>query len=160
VERAAQVKQSPRWNRLSILAASLPVAAAVAVGIFADVLLQSIGGAALLAGLAGVLIIALIVLDIPAAIDTVEGNTFSELLRRGGRQMAIFPWTISIFAGRWFHPFDGLDLFGRDGQVALLVVTFLVVVGTHMCRQYFRPVPSWLVVIVGLISGAVLWPVG
>lgn len=149
-----------RWGRLSILAASLPVVAAVAVGIFADFLLQSTGGAALLAGLAGVLIIALIVLDIPAAIDRIEGNTFSELLRRGGREMAVFPWTISIFAGRWFHPFDGLDVFGRDGQVALLVVTFLVVVGTYLCRRYFRPVPSWIIVILGLISGAVLWPAG
>lgn len=154
------MERPAHWNRLSILAAALPVAAAVVVGLSAGFLLHTSGGAALLAGLAGLLIIALIVLDIPAAMDAVEGNTFSELLRRGGRQMAVFPWTISIFAGRWFHPFDGLDPFGRHGQVALLVVTFLVVVGTHLCRQYVWAVPSWMIAILGLICGAVLWPVG
>ncbi|WP_026818069.1 hypothetical protein [Arthrobacter castelli] len=154
------MERPTRWHRVSILVAFLPVAAAAAVGVFADFLLQSSGGAALLAGLACVLVVALIVLDVPAAIDAVEGNTFSELLRQGGRQMAVIPWTLGIFAGRWFHPFDGLDVLGADGKVVLLAVTFVVVVGTHLCRQYIRPVPSWLIVVGGLISGALLWPVG
>lgn len=149
-----------RWNWLPVLAAFLPVAGALFVGIFTEQFLQSTSGAALLAGLASLLIIALIVLDVPAAIDAIEGNTFSELLRVGGRQMAVFPWTISIFAGRWFHPFDGLDPFGAHGPVALLAVTFVVVVGTNLSRQYYRPIPPWLIVLVGLIAGALLWPVG
>lgn len=154
------MERPKRWRPLTIVAASLPVAGAIAAGIFDEYVLPSSGGAILLAGLAGLLIITLIVLDVPAAIDDIEGNTFSELLRRGGRQLAILPWTISIFAGRWFHPFDGFDLFGRHGPVVLLVVTFLVVVGTHLCRQYLWQVPSWMIVILGLLSGAMLWPVG
>lgn len=154
------MERTTRWHRISILAAFLPVAAAVLVDLFADFLLQSIGGAALLAGLACVLVIALIVLDVPAALDAIEGNTFSELLRKGGQQMPVIPWTIAIFAGRWFHPFDGLNLLGADGKVALLAVTFVVVVGTHLCRRHLRAVPSWVVVILGLVSGALLWPVG
>ncbi|GAB3525927.1 hypothetical protein [Arthrobacter monumenti] len=149
-----------KWDRLSIAAASLPVAGALTVGIFAEFLLRSSGGAALLAGLASLLIVALIVLDVPAAIDAIEGNTFSELLRIGGRQLAVFPWTIGIFAGRWFHPLDGLDPFGAQGHVALIVVTFVVVVGSHLIRRQDRFLPSWIIVAVGLLAGAFLWPVG
>lgn len=140
--------------------AFLPVAAALVVGIFAEYLLRSTGGGVLLAGLACVLIVALIVLDIPAALDAIEGNTFSELLRSGGRQMAVFPWTIGIFAGRWFHPLDGLDVLGLHGPVALMTVSFAVVVGSHLSKLYDRHIPSWMIVIMGLLAGAVLWPVG
>lgn len=147
-------------DRLTVLAAALPVGAAVAAGVYAESLLQSAGGAILLAALAGLLIIALIVLDIPAAVDAVEGNTFSELLRAGGRQLAVFPWTFGVFAGRWFHPLDGLDLFGVDGAVALLAISFVVVAGTHFIRLHAWFLPSWIVVALGLVSGSILWPLG
>lgn len=137
------------------------VVAAAALGVFAENLLRSSTGVTLLVVLTVVLTVALIVVDVPAAVDDVDGNTFSELLRVGGVQTAIFPWTLAVFAGRWFHPIDNLDVFGAVAVLILMGLTFVVVVGSDVSQRYFRTVvPSWLVALLGVLAGATLWPAG
>ena len=152
---------SSGWALLSGGVAFVAVTVAGALAVFAEELLRSTAGVVLLLPLTIVLFVALIAVDVPSAIDDIEGNTFSELLRAGGTQTTIFPWTLAIFAGRWFHPADGFDPLGVVGAVILMVLTFVVVAGDGVLRHYADvAVPSWIVVAAGVVAGAVLWPVG
>jgi hypothetical protein len=152
---------SARHEVLFGAVAFLAALTAIALGSFADTLLRGPVGVPILLVLTIVLIAALVVVDVPAAVDDIDGNTFSELLRAGGVQTAIFPWTIAVFAGRWFHPVDDLELAGTAGVVILMVLTFIVVVASDVAQRYANAVvPSWLVVLLGLMAGALLWPAG
>lgn len=152
------MEQSSRWEYLSGLVAFLAMVPALFIGVFAESLTASAAGVTILLVLTVIFIVAVIGIDIPAAIDRTTGNTFSELLREGGTQTTVFPWIFAVFAGRWFHPVDNLELTGIAGALALMVLTFVVIAGGDILRRNGRPVPSWLVVVVGLLAGALLWP--
>lgn len=136
---------------LSFLAAAL-------IAAFAGDLASSDAGVIGLIVVGIIFAVAVIGIDIPAAIDSTKGNTFSELLRKGGTQTTIFPWAFSVYAGRWFHPVDGLELLGVWGAVILMIATWLLVVVGDILRRHGHPLPSWLVVSAGLLAGALLWP--
>jgi hypothetical protein len=150
-------EQSTQWQYISGGVAFAAVTAAILVGVFAG------EGAGTTAGEVAVLVIALafvvavIAVDVPAAIDRTRGNTFSELLRAGGRQTTIFPWTFGVFAGRWFHPVDDLKLLGIAGPLILMVLTFAVVVAGDLLRRAGREMPSWVAAGLGVIAGVLLW---
>lgn len=155
---AGVAEQSAKWEYVSGGVAFLALIPALVIGVFADAFASTPAGVTVLLVLTVVFVVAVIAVDVPAAIDRTEGNTFSELLREGGRQITIFPWLFAVFAGRWFHPVDNLELFGIGGAVALMVLTFVVVSGGDVLRRNGHPVPSWLVVVVGLLAGGLLWP--
>lgn len=150
--------QSAKWEYVSGGVAFLALIPALVIGVFAEEFGKTAAGVTTLLVLATAFVVAVIAVDLPAAIDRTEGNTFSELLREGGTQTTIFPWAFAVFAGRWFHPIDNLELAGIVGAVALMVLTFVVVSGGDVLRRNGHAVPSWLVVVVGLLAGALLWP--
>lgn len=150
--------QSAKWEYVSGGVAFLALLPALIIGVFGGEFAKTAGGVTVLLVLAVIFIVAVIAIDVPAAIDKTEGNTFSELLREGGAQITVFPWVFASFAGRWFHPVDNLELFGVGGVIAFMVLTFIVVAGGDVLRRQGHPVPSWIVVVVGLLAGALLWP--
>ncbi len=150
--------ESARWESVAGLVAFLSLIIAALVGGFAGELVKTRAGATVLMILAVVFVVAVIAIDLPAALDKTAGNTFSELLREGGTQTTIFPWTFAVFAGRWFHPGDKIDLFGIAGPLLLMGLTFVVVAGGDVLRRRGNGIPSWLVVLTGLLAGALLFP--
>jgi hypothetical protein len=152
------VDQSAKWEYLSGGVAFLAIIPALIIGVFAGEWATTAAGVTALLVLAVIFMVAVIAVDVPAAIDRTEGNTFSELLREGGKQITIFPWAFAVFAGRWFHPVDNLELAGVGGVVVLMILTFVVVSGGDVLRRNGHAVPSWLVVVAGLLAGALLWP--
>lgn len=152
------MEQSAKWEYLSGAVAFLALIPALIIGVFADAFATTAAGVTVLLVLTVVFVVAVIAVDVPAAIDNTAGNTFSELLREGGTQTTIFPWLFAVFAGRWFHPVDNLELAGLGGAIALMILTFIVVSGGDVLRRNGRPVPSWLVVVAGLLAGVLLWP--
>lgn len=152
------MEQSAKWEYLSGGVAFLALIPALIIGVFADAFVRSATGVTVLLILAVIFMVAVIAVDVPAAIDRTEGNTFSELLREGGTQTTIFPWAFAVFAGRWFHPVDNLELAGFGGAVALMILTFVVVSGGDVLRRNGHGVPSWIVMVAGLLAGGLLWP--
>jgi hypothetical protein len=152
------MEQPAKWEYVSGGVAFLALVPALIIGVFAEAWATTAAGVTVLLVLAVAFMVAVIAVDIPAAIDNTTGNTFSELLREGGVQTTIFPWAFAVFAGRWFHPVDNLELAGVAGAVALMGLTFVVVSGGDVLRRNGHPVPSWLVVVVGVLAGVLLWP--
>jgi hypothetical protein len=152
-----------RWETVSLTVGLAAVLAPAAIAFLSRDVLTTDGSVAIIVTSAVGLVVALIALDIPVAIDPVPGNTFSELLREGAAQATVIPWAFGVFAGRWFHPIDGLNLFGAAGPVALMALSWLVVAGVALIRHRSSaevPVPVWTVVAAGLIAGSLLWPAG
>lgn len=118
-------------------------------------------GAIVLGVSAAVFMLALTVLAAVLAARSGNGNTtFSETLREGGKRSTVFPWLFAVFAGRWFHPADGLDLLGVAGVIILVALTLVVVIVGERWRTPGNEtaLPSWLVVLTGVAAGGLLWP--
>jgi hypothetical protein len=152
------LEQSAKWEYVSGGVAFLALIPAMIIGVFAGGWATTAAGVTVLLVLTVAFVVAVIAVDVPAAIDRTEGNTFSELLREGGTQTTIFPWAFAVFAGRWFHPVDDFDGLGVAGAVVLMALTFIVVSGGDVLRRRGSAVPSWLVVVAGVLAGALLWP--
>ena len=107
-----------------------------------------------------VLVVVLIVIDIVLVSDRVEDNTFSELLRLGGKVSTFFPWTIGVLIGRWYHPVDDLKgVFGPFSIPVVMVFSYVIVVVGDIMQKRGRPIPAWIIVLVGMVAGGLCVPV-
>jgi hypothetical protein len=150
-------EQPGQWEYVSGGVAFLAVAAAILVGLLAGEGAGTTGGEVAILVLAIVFTLAIVVFDVPAAIDKTPGNTFSELLRAGARETTIFPWALGVFAGRWFHPVDDFKLLGIAGPLILMVLTFVVIVLGGILRRAGTEMPSWVAAGLGVLAGVLLW---
>lgn len=107
-----------------------------------------------------VAVIALIGIDIWLVADQIEGNTFSEMLREGARVTTFFPWALAVLIGRWFHPVDSLKpVLGNFSIPTLMITSYIVVVLGDILKKKKHPVPLWIVVIIGIVIGALCVPI-
>ena len=98
--------------------------------------------------------------DVYLAADKVPGNTWSEILRQWGKSTPFIAWFWSVMLGHWFHPESVKPILGQPGSVALLIwlTSLLVVWGLGLSRAGY-PIPSWTVIVPGILAGVFLWPV-
>ena len=109
-----------------------------------------------------VLVVVLIVIDIVLVSDRVEDNTFSELLRLGGKVSTFFPWTIGVLMGHWYHPVDHLRPIIRApwNYITLGIIALIIfVLGAVFLYALKIYTPQWFTVLFGLVIGSLLWPV-
>lgn len=114
--------------------------------------------------IAGILICGVVVSDIILARISSNMNgafTWSRLLRESYGVTIAITWAISVWIGRWFSPLTESLL---QFKYALMIVVSITVVvgllGILLSRKYRRPViPPILVVLLGLVCGAVLIPI-
>ena len=111
-----------------------------------------------------ILIAAIIGLDIYFAADTIQGNTWSEVIRRVGKTASIIPFVCGVLSGHFFWPAglkEHIPLLGQPNSIALLVWMGCVVsmVGLVLTRLG-HIFPMWIVFILGFLGGMLLWPVG
>lgn len=104
----------------------------------------------------GVLVGALIVVDVFLATDEVGGNTWSELMRIAADKTPVVPWLCGLVMGHWFHPGEALDpLIDPPGNaLALLLMSAIVLV-----IGYVVVLPPWLPLVIAAPIGALVWPV-
>lgn len=92
------------------------------------------------------------------------GITWSQLLRESYGITISITWVISIWIGRWFSPLTESLLKFRYSLIVSLIgvltITLIVeLLGILLSRRYRRPViPPIVVVLLGLVCGAVLIP--
>lgn len=105
-------------------------------------------------------VIGLIVIDIWLLADTLPGNTFSEMLREGAKVTTFFPWALAILIGRWFHPVDSLKpVLGNFSIPTLMITSYIIVVLGDILKKKRHPIPSWIIVLIGIVIGALCVPV-
>ncbi len=106
-----------------------------------------------------VLVAVLIGVDIWLMVDHITGNTWSEMIREAGKVTTFVPWVLAILVGRWFHPVpDFGPLAGGISVGILMILSYIIVVTGDILRKKRKPIPSWLTVLIGLISGALFVP--
>lgn len=136
------------------------LAAAMLLALLAPQLISKpVGGWVL--GLLGVVFVAtlLVLTAIASFADNIEGNTFSELLRASTINTTFYPWALSVYMGRWFHPVEQLQSpLGIWGVIVLMITTWgMIVLGDVLQRKGKRIWP-WLVVTLGYGVGVLTWP--
>ena len=112
-------------------------------------------------GIVGLVFVAtlLVLTSIASFGDSVAGNTFSELLRESTIDNAFYPWALSVYMGRWFHPVDGLETpLGVFGPVLLMAMTWGIVVLSDVLKKKGKKIWPWLVVTLGFGTGILTWP--
>lgn len=108
-------------------------------------------GLFLVAGLIGV--------DIWLMVDGIKGNTWSEMIRAAGKVTTFVPWMLAVLVGRWYHPVpDFGPLAGKFSIPIFIVLSYIVVVVGDILRKKRMPIPSWVIVLLGVISGALFLP--
>jgi len=138
---------------LSLTAASL-------LALFSPQLIHTPAGGWVLGILGAIFVATLLVLtSIASFADKIEGNTFSELLRASTIETTFYPWALSVYMGRWFHPVEHLQSpLGIWGVILLMTTTWgIIVLGDILQRKGIRIWP-WLVVTLGYIVGVLAWP--
>lgn len=101
----------------------------------------------------------LVLTSIASFIDDVPDNTFSFLLRESTIETTFYPWALSVYMGRWFHPVDDLSLpLGMWGPIILMAATWGMVVLGDVLRRNGKRIWPWLVVTLGYVVGTLSWP--
>lgn len=108
-------------------------------------------------------VIFMVVFDVVLAKDDIVGNTFSQLARASVRHTYWLPFLLGALLGRWYHPIDGFETVVGSLWFAHLVFAILgsiLVLGIQSLKKYRNvTTPSWVLVIVGLVMGAVFIPI-
>jgi hypothetical protein len=112
------------------------------------------------------LVFLLALYDVRLALDNIDGNTWSELMRSYGQRHLVLPWLCGVLVGHLFHHKDNLKPLGNlDSQSAYTLIfwlsaIFLVIsVGMHYLS---RSVPDYVMTIVallGFLAGHFVWPI-
>jgi hypothetical protein len=113
-----------------------------------------------------VLVLFLALYDIRLALDAIDDNTWSELMRVYGQRHLVLPWLCGLLVGHLFHHKDNLKPLGKLGSesayaiIFWLSAVFLVIgIGAHYLN---RSVPEYLMTIVallGFLAGHFVWPI-
>ena len=117
----------------------------------------------LFAILAGVFFLAAIIgLDIYFALDSVAGNTWSEMIRKLGSVLVFVPWAWGGLGGHFFHPNWKPALQSPNNFVVIIWLSVAVsIIGVSIMRSSW-PYAHWVPYIVFSIAPLVigkLWPV-
>ena len=141
-----------------ILFASLAVASFLAL--LAPQWIRTDAGAWVIGIVALVFVVTLLVLTSIASFgDSIQGNTFSELLRESTVNSTFYPWALAVYMGRWFHPVDGLSSpLGVFGPILLMASTWGIVVLGDVLKRKGKRIWPWLIVAVGFGVGVLTWP--
>lgn len=104
----------------------------------------------------GIVVAALIIVDVFLATDDVSRNTWSELIRVAGKKTIAVPWMLGLVMGHWFHPTDhakpSIDAPG-NAVVLLAATLFVALVGLAV------EIPLWIPLVLAAPVGALIWPV-
>lgn len=138
----------------------LSLTAASTLALIAPQLIDTPAGGWILGILGAVFVTTLLVLTAVASFaDNIEGNTFSELLRASTIDTTFYPWALSVYMGRWFHPFEQLQSpLGIWGVIVLMITTWIMVVLGDILRRQGKRIWPWLVVTLGYTIGVLTWP--
>lgn len=138
----------------------LSLTAAALLAIFGPEWITTTAGSWVLAVLGLLFVATLLTLTSIASFgDEIPGNTFSELLRESTLETTFYPWALSVYMGRWFHPVDALETpLGLWGPVVLMTTTWGVVVAGDLLKRNGTPIPGWVVVAAGFLVGTFTWP--
>lgn len=100
----------------------------------------------------------LIAWDVLLAIDDIEGNTWSEVIRAAGHAYPVVPFMLAALVGHLFHPFDGPPL--RIPRAVARVVLTLLIFGYAVAGVSDVALPGTSLghMLGGLLAGAILWP--
>ena len=113
----------------------------------------------------GVILIAVLIgLDIWFAVDKIDYNTWSEIIRKWAKATPVIPWICGVLSGHFFWPMNWkswLPLMERPGGIALMIWTGCVVgiIGLGLTKSNIS-FPLWLAFLIGAAGGLLLWPVG
>ncbi len=112
-------------------------------------------------GLVVFIVVADVVLMLRKAPD--GATTWSEILRVGFWYTTAVPWALSVWVGHWF-PITDKPYF-KASYVVVLAVSLIWVAAWDILKRKVRhnvvqSLAVTLSVIVGLIVGAVFWPMG
>ncbi|MBD3618895.1 MAG: hypothetical protein HUJ28_05435 [Chromatiales bacterium] len=136
------------------------LALAMFLALFAPQWIQTTAGAWII-GIVGLVFVAtlLVLTSIASFGDSIPGNTFSELLRESTLNSTFYPWALSVYMGRWFHPVDGLESpLGLFGPVLLMALTWGIIVLGDVLRKKGKRIWPWLIVALGFATGIITWP--
>jgi len=101
----------------------------------------------------------LVVWDVYLALDSVQGNTWSEVMREASTLKPLFPWLLGALLAHLFHFRDDLKpIFDRDASSTLMVaLTF----GLGVIGIFGVELTGWgmtLLVVLGMVTALFLWP--
>ncbi|HDP90194.1 MAG TPA: hypothetical protein ENN42_09650 [Thioalkalivibrio sp.] len=136
------------------------LALAMFLALLAPQWIQTTAGAWII-GIVGLVFVAtlLVLTSIASFGDSIPGNTFSELLRESTLNSTFYPWALSVYMGRWFHPVDGLESpLGLFGPVLLMALTWGIIVLGDVLRKKGKRIWPWLIVALGFATGIITWP--
>jgi hypothetical protein len=102
--------------------------------------------------------------DIWFATDSIQGNTWSEIIRRLAKTTPLIPFIYGVLSGHFFWPAalkENIPLLGQPNSVALLIwigcVVGMIGLGLTKNDMVF---PLWIAFLIGGVGGMLLWPVG
>lgn len=153
---ATEAKKTILTTHLVLL---LSLAAAMLLATFGRSWIQSDAGGWVISLIGIAFVAALLLLTALQVGGRVPDNTLSALLRQSTVKSTFWPWGLSVYAGRWFHPVDGLESpLGLFGPIVLMAATWgIIVLGDVLAKEGKRIWP-WLVVAVGFVVGSLCWP--
>lgn len=103
----------------------------------------------------------LVLMDLMIAVN-LEPGTWIEGMRNAARGSTLFAWPIAVLIGHWFHPKDNLKpVLGRPTSIIVLgsVSVVVLVAGALLYFLAGIVIPPVIIVVVGMVTGALLWPV-
>ncbi len=101
----------------------------------------------------------MVVWDVFLALDAVDGNTWSEVMRAASVGNPVLPWLFGILIGHLYHHRDDLaPIFDSDAaESVLMLLTLLLIVAGFV----FNGLDGWQVTVMalaGIAAGYLLWP--
>jgi len=101
----------------------------------------------------------LVVWDVYLALDPIDGNTWSEVMREASTLNPLFPWLLGVLLAHLFHFRDDLKpIFDRDAASTLMVA---ITIGLGVIGIYGVELTGWsmtLLVILGMVTALLFWP--
>lgn len=113
------------------------------------------------AAIVGFAIIAIIIgIDVYLAVDSVKGNTWSEMIRTLGFKTPFAPWVWGGLGGHFFHQWIPKFPVENPGNIAILIwISALVMMIGHFCYTKGTYLPPMIVFFVAFFVWSTLWPV-
>lgn len=113
------------------------------------------------AAIVGFAIIAIIIgIDVYLAVDSIKGNTWSEMVRALSFKTPLAPWAWGGLGGHFFHQWLPKLLHGHGANIAVLVwISAAVMLAGHVMYSKGTPMPPTIVFFAAFFVWGMLWPV-